>query len=143
MLGEAACGGSVAGKRFARVESGVKVLGDVGGADETLTIEVRAQRIIGSVKSKSEASRPEAKTWRTVVMAIVLGVPGVLALAVAGEEGLSDLLWFWSAGLAGGNDSFNFKKHWTVDDGVSSKSELTAEGSTVAENLTNEISGAR
>ena len=63
-------------------------------------------------------------------MAIVSGVLGVLALAVAGKEGSSESSWFWLDGLVGGNDLFNFKKYWTVDGGVSSKSELTAEGST-------------
>ena len=45
MLGEAACGGSVAGNRLTRGESGVKVSGDFGGSDETLTTEARAQMI--------------------------------------------------------------------------------------------------
>ena len=143
MLGEAACGWSVAGNRLTRVESGVKVSGDFGGSDKTLTTEVRAQRIIGFVKSKSEVSRPAAKTLRTAAMVIVSGALGVLALAVAGEEGPSESSWFWLDGLGGGNDMFKFKKGWTVDGRVSSKSKLTAEGSTVAENLTNETSGAR
>ena len=49
MLGEAACGGSVAGKRLTHVEPGVSTCGNFDFSDEVLTTEARASMTLGLV----------------------------------------------------------------------------------------------
>ena len=77
----------MAGKRLRHVDSGVKISGNSGFSEEMFTIEVRARRTSGLVKSKAEVLQPEAKTLQTAAMSTVSGVPGFLALVVSGKGG--------------------------------------------------------
>ena len=100
MLGDAACGGSVAEKRLRHVDSGVKILANSGAAEEVFTTEVRGERTSGLVKSKAEGSPPASKTLRMAAMAAVSGVSGFSRTLMMSGEGGS----LTTAGLDGGND---------------------------------------